>query len=154
MICTKTIYICLNFSLAMFHFTEHFVKKSIQNGFALLFISAVLMYLSSDEFVHYVYIPAFLIAGGCWIYFGFKFKKLLDSVDEPTNHEFETTKVRIFKLVDSLLSATLILSMILSMGFPTGNAIYFLLSVISVLFIIRIYQIVIISNYLKQEVRN
>lgn len=138
----------------MYHFTEHFIKKSIQNGFALLFISAVLMYLSSDEFVHYVYIPVFLIVGGCWIYFGFKFKKLLDSVDEPTNHEFETAKVRIFKLVDSLLSATLILSMILSMGFPTGNAIYFLVSVISVLFIIRIYQIVIILNYLKQEVRN
>jgi len=138
----------------MFHFTEHFVKKSIQNGFALFFISAVLIYLSNDEFVHYVSIPVFLLAGGCWIYFGFKFKKLLDSVDEPTNHEFETTKVRIFKFVDSLLSAALILSVILSMVFPNGNVIYFLLTVIAVLFMIRIYQIVIILNYLKQEVRN
>lgn len=138
----------------MFHFTEYFVKKSIQNGFALLIVSAFLIYLSSGEMVHYFSIPVFLLAGGCWIYFGFKFKKLLNSVDEPTNHESDSNKVRIFKFIDSILSATIFLSIILSLGFPSGNAIYFLVSVISVLFIIRIYQIVIISNYLKQEVRN
>jgi hypothetical protein len=47
-----------------------------------------------------------------------------------------------------------LLSIIFSLGFSNVNAIYFLVSVISVLFIIRIYQIVIISNYLKEEVRN
>lgn len=138
----------------MFHFTEYFVKKSIQNGFALLIISAFLIYLSSDAMVHNVSIPFFMIVAACWIYFGFKFKKLLNSVDEPLGHESDTSKIRIFKFVDTLLSATLPLVMILSMGFPGGNAIYFLVTVISVLFIIRIYQIVIISNYLKQEVRN
>ena len=138
----------------MFHFTEYFVRKSIRNGFALLIISAFLIYLSSGSLVHNISIPVFLLAGGCWIYFGFKFKKQLDSVEEPTNHETETNNVRIFKLIDSVLSATILFSIILSLGFPSGNAIYFLVSVISILFIIRIYQIVIISNYLKQEVRN
>lgn len=140
--------------LAMFHFTEYFVKKSIQNGFSLLIISVFLIYLSSDTFIHYVSIPIFLISAICWIYFGLKFKKLLDSIDEPTSHEPETNKIRIFKFADSILSATILLSIIFSLGFPNGNAIYFLVSVISVLFIIRIYQIVIISNYLKEEVRN
>ncbi len=140
--------------LAMFHFTEYFVKKSIQNGFSLLIISAFLIYLSSDSLVHNVSIIVFLISAVCWIYFGFKFKKLLDSVDEPTSHEPETNKIRIFKFVDSILSATVLLSIIFSLGFSNVNAIYFLVSVISVLFIIRIYQIVIISNYLKEEVRN
>jgi hypothetical protein len=140
--------------LAMFHFTEYFIKKSIQNGFSLLIISAFLIYLSSGALVHYVSIPVFLISAVCWIYFGFKFKKLMDSVDEPTSHEPETNKIRIFKFVDSILSATILISFIFSLGSPNGNAIYFLVSVISVLFIIRIYQIVIISNYLKEEVRN
>jgi hypothetical protein len=44
--------------------------------------------------------------------------------------------------------------MILSLGFPNGKFLYFLVAVISVLFITRIYQIIIISNYLKKEVRN
>lgn len=140
--------------LAMFHFTEYFIKKSIQNGFSLLIISAFLIYLSSDSLVHNISIIVFLISAVCWIYFGLKFKKQLDSIDEPTNHEPETNKIRIFKLVDSMLSATILLSIIFSLGFPNGNAIYFLVSVISVLFIIRTYQIVIISNYLKEEVRN
>ena len=138
----------------MFHFTEYFVRKSIRNGFSLLIISAFLIYISNGSLLHYFSIPVFLVAAGCWIYFGFKFKKQLDNVDEPTNHETETTKVRIFKLIDSILSATIFFSIILALGFPTGIAIYFLVSVISILFVIRIFQIVIISKYLKGEVRN
>jgi hypothetical protein len=139
----------------MFTFTEYFVKKSIQNGFALLFISAILIYLSSDELLHYVSIPVFLIAGGCWIYFGFKFKKQLDSVDEPANQETETNSLRFLKFFDSILSGSfLIILIILTLRFPSADAIYYLMTSILLLFILRIYQIIIISNYLKEEVRN
>ena len=139
----------------MFHFTEYFIKKSIQNGFALLFISAILIYLSSDELLHYVSIPVFLIAGGFWIYFGFKFKKQLDSVDEPANQETETNSLRFLKFFDSILSGSfLIILIILTLRFPSADAIYYLMTSILLLFILRIYQIIIISNYLKEEVRN
>jgi hypothetical protein len=138
----------------MFHFAEYFVRKSIRNGVSLLIISAFLIYLSSGSLLHYVSIPVFLISAVCWIYFGFKFKKMLYSVDEPADYETETNKFRFFKSIHSLLSATLLVLMILSLGFPNGKFLYFLVAVISLLFITSIYQIIIISNYLKKEVRN
>lgn len=148
------IYICSNFFLAMFQFTEYFVRKSIQNGFSLMFVSAALIYLSTGEFEHYVSIPVFILVGFCWIYFGFKFKKQMNSVDEPTSHEKESSKLKIFKFIDSVLSGTILISIILLLRSPFSNYIYFLVSIISILFIIRIYLITIISNYLKKEVRN
>ncbi|MEN9332249.1 MAG: hypothetical protein RLZZ94_1339, partial [Bacteroidota bacterium] len=78
----------------MFHFTEYFVRKSIRNGILLLIITAFLIYLSSDSIIHNVSIPVFLIIAVCWIYFGLKFKKQLDSVDEPANHETESNSIR------------------------------------------------------------
>jgi len=148
-------YICLNFSLAMFHFAEYFVRKSIRNGILLLIITAFLIYLSSDSIIHNVSIPVFLIIAVYWIYFGLKFKKQLDSVDEPANHETESNSIRFLKILDSILSGSfLIILIILTFRFPSADAIYYLVASISILFVLRIYQIVIISKYLKKEVRN
>jgi Ca2+/Na+ antiporter len=139
----------------MFHFAEYFVKKSIRNGILLLLIAAILIYLSSDSVIHNVSIFVFFLVAVCWIYFGIKFKKQLDSVDEPANHEAETNKLKFLKIFDSILSGSfLIIMMILTLRFPSADAIYYLLTSILLLFVLRIYQIVIISNYLKEEVRN
>jgi len=139
----------------MFHFTEYFVRKSIRNGISLLIIAAFLIYLSSDSIIHNVSIPVFLIIAVCWIYFGLKFKKQLDSVDEPANHETESNSIRFLKVFDSILSGSfLIILIILTFRFPSADAIYYLVTSISILFVLRIYQIVIISKYLKKEVRN
>ena len=139
----------------MFHFAEYFVRKSIRNGILLLIITAFLIYLSSDSIIHNVSIPVFLIIAGCWIYFGLKFKKQLDSVDEPANHETESNSIRFLKVFDSILSGSfLIILIILTFRFPSADAIYYLVASISILFVLRIYQIVIISKYLKKEVRN
>jgi hypothetical protein len=139
----------------MFHFAEYFVRKSIRNGILLLIITAFLIYLSSDSIIHNVSIPVFLIIAGCWIYFGLKFKKQLDSVDEPANHETESNSIRFLKILDSILSGSfLIILIILTFRFPSADAIYYLVASISILFVLRIYQIVIISKYLKREVRN
>jgi hypothetical protein len=139
----------------MFHFAEYFVRKSIRNGILLLIITAFLIYLSSDSIIHNVSIPVFLIIAGCWIYFGLKFKKQLDSVDEPANHETESNSIRFLKILDSILSGSfLIILIILTFRFPSADAIYYLVASISILFVLRIYQIVIISKYLKKEVRN
>jgi hypothetical protein len=155
LICHKTIYICQNFSLAMFQFTEYFVKKSIRNGILLLLIAAFLIYLSSDSIRYNVSIFVFLVVAVCWIYFGIKFKKQLDSVDEPINLEMETNRLKFLKFFDSILSGSfLIVLMILTFRFPSADAIFYLLTSILLLFVLRIYQIVIISNYLKEEVRN
>jgi Ca2+/Na+ antiporter len=139
----------------MFHFAEYFVKKSIRNGILLLLIAAVLIYLSSDSIIHNVSIFVFLLVAVCWIYFGIKFKKQLDSVDEPAIHEPEANRLRLLKIFDSILSGSfLIILMILTLRFPTADAIYYLVTSVLLLFVLRIYQIVIISNYLKEEVRN
>jgi Ca2+/Na+ antiporter len=139
----------------MFTFTEYFVKKSIRNGILLLLIAAILIYLSSNSIVHNVSILLFLLVALCWIYFGFKFKKQLDSVDEPANQETETNSLRFLKFFDSILSGSfLIILIILTLRFPYADAIYYLMTSILLLFILRIYQIIIISNYLKEEVRN
>jgi Ca2+/Na+ antiporter len=139
----------------MFTFTEYFVKKSIRNGILLLLMSAILIYLSSNSIIHNVSIFVFLLVAGCWIYFGFKFKKQLNSVDEPANHEPETNSLRFLKFFDSILSGSfLIILTILTLRFPSADAIYYLVTSILLLFVLRIYQIIIISNYLKQEVRN
>jgi Ca2+/Na+ antiporter len=141
--------------LAMFHFTEYFVKKSIRNGILLLLIAAFLIYLSSNSIIHNVSIFVFLLVAVCWIYFGIKFKKQLDSVDEPTNHETDTNSLKFLKIFDSILSGSfLIIMTILTLRFPSADAIYYLVTSISILFVLRIYQIVIISKYLKKEVRN
>lgn len=140
--------------LAMFHFTESFIRRLIRNGFALLITSLLLSYLSFNSFIHYISILLFLVAAGCWIYFGFKFKKQLDSIDEPITHESDSSKLRFFKFIDSLLSVAILISMILTLVFPSLLTVLVLVTVILILFIIRIYQIVVISNYLKQEVRN
>jgi hypothetical protein len=139
----------------MFHFAEYFVRKSIRNGILLLIITAFLIYLSSDSIIHNVSIPVFLIIAVYWIYFGLKFKKQLDSVDEPANHETESNSIRFLKIFDSILSGSfLIILIILTFRFPSADAIYYLVASISILFVLRIYQIVIISKYLKKEVRN
>ena len=139
----------------MFHFTEYFVRKSIRNGISLLIITAFMIYLSSDSIIHNVSIPVFLLIGVCWIYFGFKFKKQLDSVDEPANQETEANSLKFFRFFDSILSGVvLIILMILFLRDPSADAIYYLVSIISILFVLRIYQIVIISKYLNKEVRN
>jgi hypothetical protein len=141
--------------LAMFQFAEYFVKKSIRNGILLLLIAAFLIYLSSNSIIHNVSIFVFLLVAACWIYFGIKFKKKLDSVDEPANHEKDTNSLKFFKIFDSILSGSfLIIMTILTLRFPTADAIYYLLTSILLLFVLRIYQIVIISKYLKEEVRN
>ena len=139
----------------MFHFAEYFVRKSIRNGILLLIITAFLIYLSSDSIIHNVSIPVFLLVALCWIYFGFKFKRQLESVDEPANQEIETNSVKFFRFFDSILSGVvLIILMILFLRDPSADAVYYLVSIISILFVLRIYQIVIISKYLNREVRN
>jgi len=139
----------------MFTFTEYFVKKSIRNGILLLLIAAFLIYLSSNSIIHNASIFVFLLVAVCWIYFGFKFKKQLNSVDEPATHEPEMNSLRFLKFFDSTLSGSfLIILTILTLRFPSADAIYYLVTSILLLFVLRIYQIIIISNYLKQEVRN
>jgi Ca2+/Na+ antiporter len=139
----------------MFHFAEYFVRKSIRNGILLLLIAAILMYLSSDSVIHNVSIFVFSLVAICWMYFGFKFKKKLDTVDEPTNHETDSKGLRFLKFFDSILSGSfLIILIILTLRFPSADAIYYLVAITLILFVLRIYQIVIISQYLKREVRN
>ncbi len=139
----------------MFHFAEYFVRKSIRNGILLLLIAAILMYLSSDSVINNVSIFVFLFVAVSWMYFGFKFKKQLDTVDEPTNHETDSKGLRFLKFFDSILSGSfLIILIILTLRFPSADAIYYLVAITLILFVLRIYQIVIISQYLKREVRN
>ena len=95
------------------------------------------------------------LANGEFLALTDKFKKQLDSVDEPANQETETNSLRFLKFFDSILSGSfLIILIILTLRFPSADAIYYLMTSILLLFILRIYQIIIISNYLKEEVRN
>jgi hypothetical protein len=95
-----------------------------------------------------------LSAAILWIVFGLKFKSQLNSIDEPESDESEEKKVKIFKISDSILSSILVVSIILTFTQPIGTSFYVLLSVSVLMFIIRAYQIIVISKYLKAANRN
>jgi hypothetical protein len=138
----------------MFYFVEYFIRKAISNGVSLLIISAFLFYLNSGEIIHHAAICIFLSAAILWIVFGLKFKSQLNSIDETESDESEEKKVKIFKISDSILSSILVVSIILTFTQPIGTSFYVLLSVSVLMLIIRAYQIIVISKYLKAANRN
>ncbi|MFM7014801.1 MAG: hypothetical protein ACKOX3_00600 [Bacteroidota bacterium] len=140
--------------MAMFQFTEYFVRQSIFTGISLLLISTFLFFFDSGEQIHDVAISLFLAAALLWISFGVKFKKQLYHIDEPLGDEAEENKYRIFKITDLFMSSVLVMLISLTLAKPLGFSIYVLLGVLGLLFFTRIYQIVIISDYLKKANRN
>ncbi len=137
----------------MFYFTEYFVKKSLTNGVSLILVSVFLVFWGSGELIHKTSLILLLSTAFIWIYFGLKFKKQLNEIDEPQSDE-EEKKMKIFKFADKLLSSILVFVIILTLVNPLGISFYFLLILIAVLFLMRFAQIIMISNYLKQEIRN
>jgi hypothetical protein len=137
----------------MFYFTEYFVKKALTNGVSLIIVSVFLVFGGSGELIHKTSLILLLSTAFIWIYFGLKFKKQLNEIDEPQIDE-EEKKMKVFKLADKLLSSILVFAIILTIVNPLGISFYFLLILIAVLFLMRFAQIIMISNYLKQEIRN
>ena len=137
----------------MFYFTEYFVKKALTNGASLIIVSVFLVFGGSGELIHKTSLTFLLSTAFIWIYFGLKFKKQLNEIDEPQIDE-EEKKMKVFKLADKLLSSILVFAIILTIVNPLGISFYFLLILIAVLFLMRFAQIIMILNYLKQEIRN
>ena len=138
----------------MFYFTEYFIRKSFSNGISLFIFTIVFLYYEFNEPIHSFSMVFFAISGLMWIYFGYKFKQQLNFIDEPVSETKEFRKYKIHRVVDSALSTVLVLTMIFNIAKPEYKSFYVLLTVVFFLFFTRLYQIVLISKYLKEAKRD